>query len=74
MPALRLVTDQIEQAGKAVKLLQAVPGAEADTLYRLVPVVVAADPLQSSHWKFDNEFLAIIRVGQVSRIIRIYKQ
>ena len=72
--ALGFMTDHRQQIDEAVQLIHIVPSGEAYHLCRSPPVVFGAGLVQKRRGYLDDELLAIIRVGQIHRIIGIDEQ
>ena len=71
----RLLADQSKQAAKPIEFAERVAvAAEANPLRRSLPLVFATSLLQKGGRQFDDEFLAVFRIGQVDRVVRIDQQ
>ena len=71
---LRLLADQPQQVDQALDLLQVVARSEAHLLAALAPLVLAAGAVEEVRGQLDDELLAVFRVGQVDRIVRVDQQ
>src|SRR5690606_9664031 len=72
---LRFLADQPEQAVDAIEFRQLVAMVEeADALLRRRPLVVDAGLFEEGGRQLDDQLLAIIRIGQVHRIVRVDQQ
>jgi len=75
LAGLGLAADQGEQADEAFQLVQAIAMfEEAHAACRMAPALLGADRFEQRAGQLDDEFLAVRRIGQVDRVVRVDQQ
>ncbi len=75
LAGLGLAADQGEQADEAFQLVQAIAMfEETHAARRMAPALLGADRFEQRAGQLDDEFLAVRRIGQVDRIVRVDQQ